>query len=169
MRSLVLSAFIVGVAIGCVNVVNVRQPIRTFEDVTPNPGTSLRSAPGGVIVRIERSQDLPNAFGGRDIYGGKIALGYSELRFRGISSEGRAQLRSTDLRVQSAESTMTRYGAGGPLPTLDQTRSESPLEVADFVLDLDQSDELEFYGYRVRVRSVATHELVYDLEPMTSE
>lgn len=161
MRGLLFSVLIVVIAIGCVH-----QPIRTFEDVTPNPGQNLRTPPGGIIVRIERSQDLPNAYGGRDIYGGKVALGYSELRFRGISLEGHVQLRSSDVRVQSAESTMTRYGAGGTLPTLDQTRTEFPPEVVDFVLDPGQSKELEFNGYRVYVRSAAAHELVYDLQPV---
>ena len=166
MRKHALGAFMLIVAVGCAN---VRQPIRNFEDVTPTPAANLRIPPGGIVVRIERSKDLPNAFGGRDIYGGKVALGFSELRFQGISSEGHVRLRSSDVRVQSAESTMTRYGAGGPLPTLDQTRSESPPEVVDFVLDLEQSRELEFHGYRVSVRAVAAHELVYDLQPVPSE
>ena len=44
---------------------------------------------GGAVFRIHRSSDLPNAFNEADVFGGKVERGFTELRFAGLSPDGK--------------------------------------------------------------------------------
>jgi hypothetical protein len=85
---------------------------RSYETVQQPKGTTLTAGIGGKIFRIERSGDLPNAFGKKDIWGGKVDQGFVELRFAGVADDGRLVLRLTDVETRSNETTMSRYGVG---------------------------------------------------------
>ena len=50
------------------------QPIRS----------QLTTGIGGTLFRLNKSSDLPNVFGARDIYGGKIDRGFAEIKLVGI-------------------------------------------------------------------------------------
>ena len=49
--------------------------IRSHRHLEQPLGTSLTTGIGGTIFRLNKTGDLPNAFGGRDIWGGKIDKG----------------------------------------------------------------------------------------------
>ena len=55
---------------------------------------------------------MPNAFGGRDIYGGKVDRGFAEAKLLRITSNRFVQLQVFDLSKDSAETTMDRYRPG---------------------------------------------------------
>jgi hypothetical protein len=86
--------------------------VHSYEVLQQATGTTLRASVGGKIFRIERSSDLPNAYGKADVFGGKVDRGFLELRFVGVSDDGRLVLRITDIETRSNETTMSRYGAG---------------------------------------------------------
>lgn len=66
---------------------------------------------GTELYRITKTRDLPNAFGKADIWGGKVDEGYTELRYMGLTKEGKIVFRLTDADILSNESVFTRYGA----------------------------------------------------------
>jgi hypothetical protein len=87
-------------------------PVRSYEVVQQPVATMLHAGIGGKLFRIERTSDLPNAFGAADIFGGKVDRGFVELRFVGLADDGRAILRLTEVETRSNETTMSRYGVG---------------------------------------------------------
>ena len=87
----------------------VTTPIRSYLNLNQTLDKELYASVGSVIFRLDRTSDLPNAFGGADIYGGKIDGGYSEVRLIG----GGAELlifESVDIFKSSMENTLQRYG-----------------------------------------------------------
>ncbi len=103
-------------AVGCA-------AVRSYEIVQQPMATTLDAGLGGKLFRIERSSDLPNAFGGADIWGGKVDQGFLELRFAGVADDGRLVLRLTDVETRSNETTMSRYGVGHATATASTSGS----------------------------------------------
>jgi hypothetical protein len=86
--------------------------IQTYEILQQPTNETLRTHINGVVFRVGRSSDLPNAFGKADVFGGKVDRGYLELRYVGLAADGRILLRLTDLETRSTATTMSRYGGG---------------------------------------------------------
>lgn len=84
--------------------------IQTYERLVQSTDLELSTHIGGTMYRIERSSDLPNAFGKADVWGGKVDHGFVELRYQGITSDGKIVFRFTDIETRSNETTMSRYG-----------------------------------------------------------
>jgi hypothetical protein len=77
---------------------NIEQPI----------GSVLTTGIGGTVFRLNKTEDLPNAFGGRDIWGGKIDKGFAEMKLAGI--EGTVLiLEIIEVNKHSPETVMDRY------------------------------------------------------------
>ncbi|HYU35702.1 MAG TPA: hypothetical protein VEW48_26395 [Thermoanaerobaculia bacterium] len=59
----------------------------------------LRTYIGGTILKITETEDLPNAFGRKDVWGGKRPTGSTELKYLGLAESGKIKLRviSTDI------------------------------------------------------------------------
>lgn len=60
---------------------------------------------GDIVYRKALSEPLPNAFGGKDIFGRKRQIGYVEVRYLGFS-DGVAHFGRRDVRLVSTETTM---------------------------------------------------------------
>ena len=88
----------------------VGSPIQAYENLTPDPSREHSTYIGGSVLKVQRSSDLPNAFGRADIFGGRVERGFTELRFLGLAPDGRIVFRVTELDTQSTETTMSRYG-----------------------------------------------------------
>src|SRR3990167_6551691 len=86
---------------------------RSQKILEQTPGMVLTKSVGGVMARVKRQRDLPNAFGGSDIFGGKIAEGFTELRFQGRTPQKNPKFKIVDERKESTETTMSRYGNKG--------------------------------------------------------
>jgi hypothetical protein len=84
--------------------------IKNYEQLAQPTGKDLETYVGGSIFKVNRSRDLPNAFGRADLFGGKVFAGYTELRYQGVTDDGRVILRITELETHSTETTMSRYG-----------------------------------------------------------
>lgn len=84
--------------------------IQMYETLQQPTRQELQAHLNGIIFRIERSSDLPNAFGRADVWGGKVDRGYLELRYVGLTEDGRLVLWLTDVETRSDETTMSRYG-----------------------------------------------------------
>ena len=82
--------------------------IRTHREFGQPLGSPLMAGPGGVVVRMNKSSDLPNVFGKRDIWGGRVDRGFSELRLVEIDG-ATLVLDVLDVNRQSSETVMDRY------------------------------------------------------------
>lgn len=84
--------------------------IRTHRNFEESSGKVLSTSVGGTVFRLNKTGDLPNAFGGRDIWGGKVDKGFAEVKLLGIEGSVLV-LEITDVNKQSSETTMDRYKA----------------------------------------------------------
>jgi len=82
--------------------------IRSHRNLEQSMGSVLTTGIGGTVFRLDKTGDLPNAFGGRDIWGGKIDKGFAEMKLAGI--EGTVLiLEIIDVNKHSSETVMERY------------------------------------------------------------
>ena len=139
---------------------------------TPQPAAAhtvqspsiLETYIGGVIFKVDRTKPLPNVFGKPDIFGRKVYAGYTELRYQGLTEEGRILLRLTEAETQSNETTMTRSGQSTFDGRVDQQGNVSgtltrppqgstvllPANTTEFAFDPTKEKELTIAGTRVR-------------------
>ena len=114
--------------------------------------------------------DLPNAYGGRDIYGGKIDRGFAEIRLVGIEDQTIA-LDVVDINRQSSETTMDRYrhliNPGVVSVDVRQTttigpgQGETPVRIR---LDTRRQRDIVISGVKVNVLDVQPYSLRYTLQ-----
>jgi hypothetical protein len=95
--------------------------IQEYENLTQKTDVLLSTSVNGVIFKIQKEKDLPNAFGKKDIYGGMIDQGEKVLRFRGLNKQGNLVLRLTDIDIKSNENVFTRYGIARVTPSFPAT------------------------------------------------
>jgi hypothetical protein len=79
--------------------------IRSHRQLDQPLGYQLTTGTGGTIFRLNKVGDLPNAFGGRDIWGGKVNKGFAEVKLVGIEDQI-LLLDVMDINRQSSETTM---------------------------------------------------------------
>ena len=154
--------------------------IQTYERLSQDTGRELSTHVGGQILRVQRTQDLPNAFGKADIFGGKVNRGYTELRYQGITADGRLVFRVTEVETESTETTMSRYGGStstlnarrvgnsvyGTVTTYDAPRGSTerlPPNTTEFALDPKRTKEFTIGGIKVVVMSATETSLAYQL------
>jgi len=95
--------------------------IQEYENLTQDTDVLLSTSVNGVIFKIQKEKDLPNAWGKKDIYGGMVDQGEKVLRFRGLNKQGNLVLRLTDIDIKSNENVFTRYGIARVVPSFPAT------------------------------------------------
>jgi len=83
---------------------------QNYQELAQSTDQILQTEIGGEIFRVVNTRDLPNAFGGADIWGGKVESGFIQVRYMGMTDDERAVFRRIDVEIQSDETTMSRYG-----------------------------------------------------------
>jgi len=96
--------------------------IQEYENLTQETGILLSTSVNGVIFKVQKEKDLPNAYGKKDIFGGMVDQGEKVLRFMGLNQNGNLVLRLSDVDIKSNENVFTRYNiARAPLPSFPKT------------------------------------------------
>jgi hypothetical protein len=146
--------------------------IGSYRQVDQPLGPQLTSGIGGTVFHLNKQSDLPNAFGGRDIYGGKVDRGFAEMKLAGIEDQT-VILDVVDVSRQSSETTMDRYkhlmrpglvnvdvqqsvnvsGSQGPVPTRIR-------------LDTRKQRDIVISGIRVTFVEVQPYGARYTLEDL---
>jgi hypothetical protein len=115
----------------------------------------IYSSIGDVLVKVNLRESLPNAFGKPDVFGRKRDRGFVEIRFMGITDDGRAVFRRRTVDIYSNETTMTRtpiYSGSGNVTVTGNTTHVStfgigtagatveplPPDTVEFALDLSK-------------------------------
>ncbi len=156
--------------------------IQTYEQMTQPTGEALETYVGGTIFKVNRSRDLPNAFGNADLFGGKVFAGYTQLRYQGVTDDGRIVLRVTEAETHSTETTMSRYGQStgsysgysdgwgnvyGTVTVHDPPRGTTdilPPNTTQFIFDAKTEKELAIAGVRVSFIEFTPTRLRYRLK-----
>ena len=154
--------------------------IQTYERLSQDTGRELSTHVGGQVLRVQRTSDLPNAFGKADVFGGKVNRGYTELRYQGLAPDGRLIFRVTEVETESTETTMSRYGGStstlnaqrvgnsvyGTVTTYDAVRGSTerlPPNTTQFALDPTKTREFTIGGVKVQVVSATETSFTYQL------
>jgi hypothetical protein len=154
--------------------------IQTHERVIQDTGRALSAYVGGQVLKVARTQDLPNAFGRADLFGGKINRGYTELRYQGLAADGRLIFRVTEVETESSETTMSRYGGStstlsaqrvgnrtvGILTYHDAPRGSTeqlPPNITEVLIDLNKTKAFSIGGVRVLIINATETSLEYQL------
>lgn len=158
--------------------------VRNHEQLRQPTSSVLSTYVGGTVFKVERASDLPNAFGKADVFGGKVSRGFTELRYQGLTPEGKLILRVTEVETLSSETTMSRYGGG--TSTINTTTTPSaygsqthgtvihqparrgktevlPPNTTEFTIDPAKTKELNIASVRVEILGFDEQSLRYRL------
>lgn len=146
--------------------------IRSHRQLDQPLGPQLTTGVGGTVFRLNKMSDLPNAFGGRDIYGGKIDRGFAEMKLVGIEDQT-VILDVVDISRQSSETTMDRYkhlARPGVVNvdvqqtgTLGQVQEPPPTRIR---LDTRKQRDIVISGMRVNFLEIQPYSVRYTLEDL---
>ena len=144
--------------------------IRTNRQLEQPVGAALSSGIGGTLFRLNKVGDLPNAFGGRDIWGGKVDKGFAEMKLVGI--EGQTLVIDViDVNRQSTETVMERYkpfrrNAVVNVDVQNTIVMESEQSSRPYRVNLDTTKQRDIVisGVRVTFVEVQSYSVRYTLE-----
>lgn len=170
----IASLFLVAALAGC------GATMQSYERLSQETDRTLTTHVGGQVLKVQRSSDLPNAFGKADVFGGKVNRGYTELRYQGLAPDGRLVFRVTEVETESNETTMSRYGGStstlnaqrygksvyGTITTYDAPQGSTerlPPNTTQFAIDHTKTKEFTVGGVKVSVVSADDTSLTYRL------
>jgi hypothetical protein len=84
-------------------------PVEMHEQMAQPVQTVMTAGIGDQVLRINRSEDLPNAFGRADLFGRKRDAGFTAVRLVGIEN-GKPVFERREVEIRSNETTMSRSG-----------------------------------------------------------
>ena len=146
--------------------------IRTHRTVLQPMGTELTASVGSSLFRLNKQRDLPNMWGGRDIYGGKVGRGFAEVKLVGILEGPKVEVLVFDMNKDSSETTLDRYIFGVNQQKVDVTQSVSlgagPADGGvPVTMDLRLERDLVVSGVKITFHEARTSSVVYTLEDLT--
>lgn len=109
--------------------------VQTYGRVTQETGRELSTPVGGQVLKVERTSF---AVGGR---------GYTELRYRGLTSNGRAIFRVTEIAAESPS----------------ESTEELPPNTTEFAIDPAKTREFMVSGIKVQIVTAGETALRYQL------
>lgn len=104
-RGLILTTC-VALLFGCAS-----QQLRQTTTAQQQLDTPLDAGIGDVVLRLDKTAPLLNAFGGADIFGRTRTVGFTEVRFLGLENSGELVFARRDVEILSNESTLSRTPA----------------------------------------------------------
>ncbi len=144
--------------------------IRTHRSLDQPTGAVLSTGVGGTIFRLNKIGDLPNAFGGRDIWGGKTDRGFAEIRLAAIDGTV-LSIEVLDVNKNPTETVMDRYKPfqNRNATNVDVSTSVSLGDQSGFrpyltKLDTAKQREITVAGIRVTFTDVQEYSVQYTIE-----
>lgn len=139
--------------------------IKSYNKLEQPEDNVLTASIGSTIFRMNRSGDLPNAFGRADLYGGKVDKGHTELKFKGVKENGDIILQIIDINKSSTETTMDRYqpkinvSASNTISVSDASNPDQTV----FEFDPQKEKNLVISGVSVTFIEVTSYSVKYKL------
>jgi len=138
--------------------------------------TTLHASVGQQVFRVQKTRDLPNAFGKADLFGRKIEDGYQELRYLGMADESTLVFAFRDREIFSNETTMSRTGAsfvnlqhtggvttGTVISPPDSMTQVLPTYEVQVRHNFRENSVFEHSGIRISIIKVSPTEVTYSL------
>jgi hypothetical protein len=146
--------------------------IRNHRQLEQPVNATLTTGIGGTLFRLNKVGDLPNAFGGRDIWGGKVDKGFAEMKLAAI--EGSTLLLDViDVNRQSTETVMDRYKPfqRNAVVNVEVNNKividgEHPHQPYRINLDTHKQSEIVISGMRVTFVEVLPYSVRYTVEDL---
>ena len=145
------------VFIGCAEI----QRYKTIDQPTDVP---LFAEVGGVVLKIRKTRDLPNAFGRADLWGGKVDEGVTELRYLGLLPDGALSFRLADLDISSDDDVYSRY-----LGRRYASKVVLPHAVTELKYDPSQESGFIVANTKISILEVTPTRIQYVVHPTASE
>lgn len=141
--------------------------IRDHREISHPEGQIHTASVGSTLFRMNKIGDLPNAFGGRDIYGGKVDEGFAEVKLAGIEGS-KVLLSAFDVSRNSTETTMDRYGVNSNVEVsqsinVGNSSNETGIQV---VIDTAVEEVYVLAGVKVTFVEVRATSVDYRVEDM---
>ena len=146
--------------------------IRTHRTVLQPMGSPLTASVGSSLFRLNKQRDLPNMWGGRDIYGGKVGKGFAEVKLMGISEGEKVQVLVFDMNSDNTETTLDRYIFSPGQQKVDVTQNvnlgdESSDQGVTVTIDPEVEANFVVSGIKITFLEVRSNSVVYTLEDLT--
>jgi hypothetical protein len=161
--TLILATLVTLFAAGCATV-------RDLRVLSQPENQTITASIGSSLFRLTKKGDLPNAFGGRDIYGGKVDLGFAEAKLVGIRDGGLVDLLVFDVSRASSETTMDRYVHRPAVDVSQSVNIGTTDYAAGIPVTIDTKSEQEYVlsGVKITFIEVRKSSVVFtvkDLQP----
>lgn len=132
-------------------------------------GEAVTVGIGDQVIRVDRTENLPNALGGSDFFGRRRPRGFTELKYIGTDSRGNPRFRRIDIEMMSNQTSVTESGLSigsrvtrpiegrGSQTTVVGVQMQPgrvgvlPPEILEFSLDLSDSNYLTVHGRVIEV------------------
>jgi hypothetical protein len=143
--------------------------VRDHRELSRPENKPLIASAGSTLFRLSKKSDLPNAVGGRDIFGGKVDRGYAEVKLITIANNRILKFLVYDVNRESSENTMERYGRNN-LVEVNQTvnfGTSSGERGIPVILDTSREREYAVAGIAISIIEVRGSSITYivkDLE-----
>ena len=166
-------------------------PIEKQATLQQRVGVVLNAGLGAVMIQIDRTRNLENAFGASDVFGRKTDEGFSQLRFAGMQGNTASFIRR-DLQVRSNETTMSRSGGvfipntttttysgavgstpvygsattsgGGTYIPAPKANTSSSVHDISFSVDLSTTSQFVFEGHQILVVEASPAGITYRID-----
>ena len=157
MRDLFLFLILL-VLLGCAS-------IRDHRILSQPENQELTASVGSTLFRLTKKSDLPNVFGARDIYGGKVDRGYAEARLAAVRQGRYVDLIVSDVSRESTETVLDRYGERRSI-NVSQTVNFGRGGDSGMAVTVDTESENTYVlaGVKVTFKRVRNSSVVYSVE-----
>jgi len=149
--------------------------IRSHRSLEQPLGPQLTTGIGGIVFRLNKQGDLPNAYGGRDIWGGKVDKGFAEMKLVGVENQT-IILDVVDISRQSSETVMDRYKpfqrpgvVNAEVQQSVNVGSNAAMTPTRVHLDMEKQRDIIISGIRVNFVEVRPYSVRYTLEDLQSQ
>jgi len=144
--------------------------IQTYRTIEQPENKKLYASVGSVIFRLNKTSDLPNAYGKADIYGGKVDKGYAELTLVNINPNQKLAFKVQDVNMHSSETTMDRY-----MPLMQNSNisintslnvnsnQQQPVVVTSLSVDPSKEKYIVVSGIKIEILKVNPHSIEYTI------
>ncbi|MCX6131330.1 MAG: hypothetical protein NTX25_20000 [Proteobacteria bacterium] len=142
--------------------------VRDHRELSRPENKPLIASAGSTLFRLSKKSDLPNAVGGRDIFGGKVDRGYAEVKLITIANNRILKFLVFDVNRESSENTMERYGRNN-LVEVNQTVNigmSSGERGIPVILDSSREREYAVSGIAIRIIEVRGSSITYVIKDL---
>ena len=144
---------------------------KDFASISVTENKETYSSVGDVLLKVTLRDSLPNVFGKADIFGRKRDRGFVEIRFMGMTPEGRAVFRRRTVEVLTNESTLSPSqswsrgstvvqgeGYGTNIAIVGSQGGDATIErlspdTVEFALDLAKNKIITVEGWQVKIKN----------------